>query len=98
MLQLIKRIFRDNPSTGRTQVEIIYAHAVKHKDPLGSFSDFALLDAFKPLRMPEADKEKPSETREDYRIPTWDEVKDSLVRPGKPAKWSGVGDYTDYAL
>lgn len=98
MLQLLKRTFRDNPSTGRTQVEIIYAHAVRHKDPLGSFSDFALLDAFKPCRIPEADKEKPSETREDYRIPTWEEVKDALVRPGKQNKWSDVGDYTDYAL
>lgn len=97
MLQLLKHTFSANPSTGRTQVEIIYAHAVKHNDPLGSFSDFALLDAFKPYRIPEADKEKPSETREDYHIPTWDDIKAKPIRAGKP-EWSVVGKYTDYAL
>jgi len=95
MLVLLKHAFRDNPSTGRTQVEILHAHALTHKDPLGSFSDFALLDALAPKRIPESDKDKPSEARADYRIPTWEGIRDLEPRTGK--KWSDVGTYTDYA-
>jgi hypothetical protein len=70
---------------------------VEHNDPLGSFSDFALLDALAPKRVP--DKDKPSEAlRPDYEIPTWDEIKDKPVREGKPSRWNEVGKYTDYAL
>lgn len=95
LLHLLKHCYRDNPSTGRTQVEIVHAHAVQHKDPLGSFSDFALLDALAPKRIPEGDKDKPSESHADYLIPTWDEIKAKEARKGK--KWAELGDYTDYA-
>lgn len=95
LLHLLKHCYRDNPSTGRTQVEIVHAHAVQHKDPLGSFSDFALLDALAPKRIPENDKDKPGESRAAYLIPTWDEIKEKEVRKGK--RWNEVGDYTDYA-
>jgi hypothetical protein len=98
MLHLLNHVFRDNPSTGRTQVELVHAHAVKHKDVLGSFSDFALLDALKPIR--KDDPEKPSTSRADYIIPTWDDIKAKTVRKqgDKPLTWDDLGSHTDYAL
>jgi Cas7 group CRISPR-associated protein Csh2 len=98
MLHLLKHAYPHTRSVIRTEVEIIHAHVVQHRDALGSFSDFALLDALAPKRVPEADKAKPSESRADYCIPTWDDIKDKAVREGKPAKWSEVGTYTDFAL
>jgi CRISPR/Cas system type I-B associated protein Csh2 (Cas7 group RAMP superfamily) len=99
MLNLLKHAYRDNPSTVRTQVELIHAHAVEHKDQLGSFSDFALLDALKLVRKGD-DPEKPSTSRADYQIPTWDEIKGNVVRKqgDKSLTWNDVGIYTDYAL
>ncbi len=97
MLRLLKYAYRHTSSVIRTQVEVVHAHTVEHVDSLGSFSDFALLDALAPKRVPETDKDKPSESRtSDYQIPTWDDIKDKEVRKGK--KWSDVGKYTDYAL
>ena len=97
MLHLLKHAYRDNPSTGRTQVELIHAHAVEHQDVLGSFSDFALLDALKPVRKGD-DPEKPSTSRADYNIPTWEEIEGNVVRKqaGKPLTWKDVGVHTDY--
>jgi CRISPR-associated protein Csd2 len=99
MLHLLKHAYRDNPSTGRTQVELVHAHAVEHRDQLGSFSDFALLDKFKPVRKGD-DPEKPSTSRADYQIPTWDEIKGNVVRKQgeKSLTWDDVGIHTDYAL
>lgn len=94
MLHLLKYAYPHTRSVIRTEVEIIHAHVVQHKDQLGSFSDFALLDALAPKRIPAADKDKPSESRADYLIPTWDEIKETKVRN---KKWSEIGDYTDYA-
>ncbi|MBM3840405.1 MAG: CRISPR-associated protein [Verrucomicrobia bacterium] len=97
MLHLLKHAYPHTRSVIRTEVEIIHAHVMQHNDPLGSFSDFAFLDALAPKRVP--DKTKPSEAlKPDYEIPTWDEIKGKPVREGKPAKWSEVGTYTDYAL
>lgn len=95
MLHLLKYAYSHTRSVIRTEVEIIHAHTVKHNDQLGSFSDFALLDALAPKRIPAADKDKPGESRADYLIPTWDEIKEKEARKGK--KWDEVGDYTDYA-
>jgi CRISPR-associated protein Csd2 len=97
MLQLLKYAYPHTRSVIRTEVEVIHAHVVQHKNPLGSFSDFALLDALTPKRV--GDKMKPSETLADYEpLPTWDDIKDKPVRAGKPAKWSDVGEGEDYAL
>lgn len=99
MLRLLKYAYSHTRSVIRTEVEIIHAHVVRHSNPLGSFSDFALLDALAPKRIPETDKDKPSESRADYLIPTWDDkehgIKDKVACKGK--KWNEVGDYTDYA-
>ena len=48
MLHLLKHVYPHTRSVIRTEVEIIRAHVMQHKDPLGSFSDFALLDALAP--------------------------------------------------
>ena len=97
MLHLLKYAYPHTRSVIRTEVEIVHAHVIEHKDPLGSFSDFAFLDALTPRRVP--DKTKPSEALQpDYEVPTWDSIKDQPVRPGKAAKWADVGTYTDYAL
>ena len=99
MLRLLKYAYSHNRSVIRTQVEILHVHTVEHNDPLGSFSDFAFLDALTPRRVPETDKNKPSEAViPDYEIPTWDAIKDKLIRVGKSAKWGEVGSYVDYAL
>jgi hypothetical protein len=51
---------------------------MEHKSPLGSCSDFALIDAMKPSRKPEYDSEKPSKSWEEYRIPQKEELPDNL--------------------
>ena len=97
MLHLLKYAYSHTRSVIRTEVEIVHAHVIEHKDQLGSFSDFAFLDALTPRRVP--DKTKPSEALQpDYEVPTWDDIKDQPVRTGKAAKWADVGTYTDYAL
>jgi CRISPR-associated protein Csd2 len=100
MLHLLKYAYPHTRSVIRTEVEIIHAHVMQHKDPLGSFSDFAWLDALAPKRVPEADKNKASESRADYEIPTWEKIKNKEYRKqgDKPVAWEEVGDYTDYAL
>src|SRR5204863_1832025 len=90
MLHLLKFAYPHGHSVPRPEVEVIHAHVMQHKDPLGSFSDFAFLDALAPKRVP--DKTKPSEAlKPDYEIPTWDGIKDKPVRDGKPANWIEVG-------
>lgn len=97
MLELLKYAYPHTRSVIRTEVEVIHAHVMQHNDPLGSFSDFAFLDALAPKRVP--DKAKPSEAlKPDYEIPTWDDIKDKPVRNRGLAKWSEVGSYIDYAL
>lgn len=98
MLQLLKYAYPHTRSVIRTEVEVIHAHVVQHKETLGSFSDFALLDALAPKRVPEADRNRPSESMADYSLQTWNDIKDELARPGKPTKWCEVGEYTNYAL
>jgi CRISPR-associated protein Csd2 len=97
MLHLLKHAYPHTRSVIRTEVEIIHAHVLQHNDPLGSFSDFAFLDALTPKRVP--DKTEPSEAlKPDYEVPTWDDIRDKPIRDGKPTKWSNVGSYTDYAV
>lgn len=97
MLQLLKHAYPHTRSVIRTEVEIIRAHVVEHKNLVGSFSDFALIDALTPKRV--GDNTKPSETLADYEpLPTWDEIKSNPVRSDKAATWSDVGVHADYAL
>jgi len=96
MLHLLKYAYPCTRSVIRTQVEILHAHVIEHIDPLGSFSEFALLDALAPRRMPVADKDRPSESLGDYEIPSWEDIKKNTVRDGK--SWNDLGIYNDYAL
>lgn len=96
MLELLKHAYPHTRSVIRTQVEVVHAHVLTHNNPLGSFSDFALLDALAPIR--NGDPEQPSKSLADYTIPVWDDIKDSPIRNGSAKKWEDVGRYKDYAM
>ena len=71
MLALIRHAYPCNPSAIRPMVEIKHAWYMEHKSPLGSCSDFALIDAMKPKRKPEFESAKPSKClEEEYDVPT----------------------------
>ncbi len=96
MLKLIPLAYAHTRSVVRTMVEVIHAHVFTHANPLGSVSDFALLDALTPKKRSNADK--PSESLGDYDIPVWDDIKDNPVRLGSKRKFAQCGVYCDYAL
>lgn len=96
MLKLLKHAYPHTRSVIRAEVEVIHAHTVKHNDPLGSFSDFALLDALSPTR--KGDPQQPSKSLDDYDIPTWEDIKSKPVRNGNTKSWEDVGGYQDYAM
>ena len=100
MLNLLSQIYKANPSVSRTMVEGVHAHVFTHKSPLGSVSDFALIDALTPKKL--GDAGKPSESLADYKIPTWDEIKDTAVRNGVSKKFGDCcadkDGYHDYAI
>jgi CRISPR-associated protein Csd2 len=96
MLELLPLAYDHTRSVIRTMVEVVHAHVFTHANPLGSLSDFALLDALTPRK--KLEPEKPSDSLGDYTIPTWDEIKDKLVRPGAKKTFAQCGTYRDYAL
>jgi len=69
LLNLIPYAYPHNPSYVRPFVEIRHAWYMEHKSPLGSCSDFALIDSMKPKRKPECDSEKPSKAWDEYNVP-----------------------------
>ncbi len=96
MLELLPLAYPHTRSVVRTMVEIIHAHVFTHNERRGSLSDFALLDALTPRKKTAMDK--PSESLDDYEIPTWDAIKDNPVRFGSSRTFSNCGKYQDYAL
>ncbi len=66
-LDLIPYVYSHNPSTIRTQVEVLHAWYAKHNNQRGSCNDFDLIDALMPKKK-EA-KDKPSFERGEYTIP-----------------------------
>ena len=96
MLQLLKYAYPHTRSVIRTEVEVIHAHVVRHKNPLGSFSDFSLIDALTPHK--KSAPEKPSNALDEYEVPTWDEIKDKHVRDGAKKTFEDCGTYLDYTL
>lgn len=84
MLSLLSQTYKANPAVIRTMVEVVHAHVFTHKSPLGSVSDFALIDALTPKKL--GDTCKPSESVADYKIPTWEEIKGQEVRKGATKK------------
>lgn len=93
MLALLRWAYPHTRSVTRPQVDLLHAHTVTHRDRLGSFSDFALLDAFAPSR--NGDREEFSQSAADYAIPTWAQVKNQAAFGGR--KWADLGEYVDYA-
>ncbi len=99
MLRLLPLAYPLNMSVIRTMVEVVHAHVFTHKSPLGSVSDFALIDALTPKKL--ADPDKPSESLAEYKIPTWEEIKSQEVRKGATKKFSDCcaeNGYRDYAI
>jgi|HubBroStandDraft_1064217.scaffolds.fasta_scaffold20758_1 CRISPR-associated protein Csd2 len=70
MAKLIPYAYTNTASYIRPTVNIRHAWHIEHKSPLGSCSDFALLDALTPKRTDEADKDTPSKSWHDYTVPT----------------------------
>ena len=84
LLKIIPFAYPHNPSAMRPFVEIRHAWYMKHKSPLGSCSDFALIDAMKPTRLPNFDANKPSKSWEEYSA--LDKLPDELVNRVKPLR------------
>lgn len=67
LYRLIPQAYAHSASYVRTMVGIRRAWVVEHKSPLGSCSDFDLLDALRPSK--KQDPEQPSITWADYDVP-----------------------------
>jgi Cas7 group CRISPR-associated protein Csh2 len=76
LLNVMPYAYKHTASYIRSNVEIIHAWYIEHKTPLGSCSDFDLIDALTPKKTKEP--EKPSTSRADYKIPTEKDVQDEL--------------------
>ncbi|NGZ07786.1 MAG: CRISPR-associated protein [Nitrospira sp. LK70] len=68
LLKLIPLAYTHTRSYVRPMVEIRHAWYVEHKSPLGSCSDFALIDVLTPKK--KGDSNKPSEQWQDYDVPS----------------------------
>lgn len=66
-LELIPYVYSHNPSTVRTQVEVLHAWYAEHMNQKGSFNDFKLIDILTPYK--ESELNKPSSSRTEYIIP-----------------------------
>lgn len=67
MLALIPQAYAQTKSAIRTTLEIRHAWYIEHKSPLGSCSDFALIDALTPTK--DVDPETPSQSWSEYTVP-----------------------------
>lgn len=82
-IELLKRLiplaYPHTRSLSRSQVEIIHAWYIEHKNILGSCSDYALIDALKPRKKTAPDKA--SLSRNEYDIPSElsQELKDKVA-------------------
>ncbi len=68
MLRLIPHAYTHTASYVRPFVVIRHAWLIEHGSPLGSCSDFALLDALRPTK--ESEPNSPSTSWKDYTVPT----------------------------
>jgi len=71
LLRVLPHTFSHTPSLARTQVFLRHIYVIRHANPLGSVSDFRLLDALRPKR--KGDANEPSTgtkpLAEEYDIP-----------------------------
>lgn len=96
MLELLPLAYTNTRSVVRTMVDVVHTHVFTHANPLGSLSDFALLDALTPRKT--AEPNKPSDSLADYTVPTWEQIKDQPIRPSAKKTFGECGNYRDYAL
>ncbi len=75
LYRVIPYIYDHTRSMVRPMVGILHAWSVEHKSPIGSFSDFRLIDALTP-RMKNKD-DKPAAI-DDYNIPSWADVPEDI--------------------
>lgn len=68
--KLIPYAYAHTRSHARPLVELRHAWYCEHSNPLGSCSDFALIDALKPRLKKDRDPNKPSKSWDDYDTPT----------------------------
>ncbi len=66
--KLIQYAYSHTRSHARPFVEIRHAWYCEHNNPLGSCSDFTLIDALKPKK--KGDANQASSSWEDYEVPT----------------------------
>ena len=81
LLALIPYAYTHTRSYVRPNVEILHAWYIEHKSPLGSCSDFKLIEALTP-KLSEPDK--PSKSRVEYEIP--EELPPDLASKVAPLK------------
>ncbi len=67
--KLIPHAYAHTRSHARPLVDLRHAWYCEHKNPLGSCSDFALIDALKPKMKQDRDLTKPSKSWDDYDAP-----------------------------
>ena len=67
--ELIPHAYAHTRSHARPFVELRHAWYCEHDNPLGSCSDFALIDALKPTVKKDRDANKPSKSWDDYDVP-----------------------------
>lgn len=76
MNKVIPYAYTHTASYIRSNVQLIHAWFIEHTSPLGSCSDFLLIDALTPKKLNNPDK--PSTSRSDYEIPV--ELPDELKK------------------
>jgi Cas7 group CRISPR-associated protein Csh2 len=84
LYRLIPHAYSHTASYVRPFVGIRYAWLVEHKSPLGSCSDFALLDALRPRKKPQPDQ--PSTSWDDYKELTPTELPKELAVKAHPLR------------
>lgn len=80
MTKVIPYAYAHTRSHARPSVELRHAWYIEHNNPLGSCSDFALLDALRPTK--KSDPDKPSNNWEDYDVPAF--LPETLQNKVKP--------------
>lgn len=78
MLKIIPHTYKHTASYIRSNVDIVHAWYIEHKSPLGSCSDFDLINALTPKKL--KDPDKPSGSRSDYVIPADKDLPNELKK------------------
>ena len=84
-IELLKKVipyaYPQTASYARTQVEIRHAWFAEHSSPLGSCSDFRILEALQPVK--KTDSDKPSISWSDYEVPGLDSLPTDIAKKVK---------------